>query len=218
MVARKKTSPLPAPSASRRPRRSAEDARRQILDAAERQLEAGGPASIRLQDLARDVGVSHPTILHHFGSREGLLKAVVDRALDQLSRVVVAQLARSEDADAPRIIDMLFSTLGERGHARVMAWLLLSGETGGDPGYLEQAARVCHALRVQNRGDPRAPEPAYQDTVFVVLLAALAAFGDGVAGPAMRKSAGLPDDESTQKAFRVWLAERLVELFARDPA
>jgi len=37
-----------------------------------------------LQEIAADVGVSHSTILHHFGSREALVEAVVTRALDGL--------------------------------------------------------------------------------------------------------------------------------------
>ena len=57
-----------------RVRRTAEDARAAILDAAERRLGATGPGGIRLQEVAADVGVSHSTVLHHFGSREGLVE------------------------------------------------------------------------------------------------------------------------------------------------
>src|SRR5580693_3024846 len=73
----------PRDEAPRR-RRTAEQARSAILDAAERRLVADGPGAIRLQEVAKDVGVSHPTVLHHFGSREGLVEAVVARALDSL--------------------------------------------------------------------------------------------------------------------------------------
>src|SRR5258708_15767917 len=62
-----------------RKRRTAEEARVAILDAAERRLVASGPAGIRLQEVADDVGVSHPTVLHHFGSREALVRDVCDR-------------------------------------------------------------------------------------------------------------------------------------------
>ena len=52
----------------RRVRRTAEAARAAILEAAEKRLAEAGPAGIRLQGVAADVGVSHPTVLHHFCS------------------------------------------------------------------------------------------------------------------------------------------------------
>src|SRR5260221_641713 len=52
-----------------RKRRTADEARTAMLDAAEQRLVASGPAAIRLQEVAADVGVSHPTVLHHFGNR-----------------------------------------------------------------------------------------------------------------------------------------------------
>ena len=57
----------------KRVRRTAEEAKMMILDAAERRLRELGPAGIKLQELAADVGVSHPAILHHFGSRDRLV-------------------------------------------------------------------------------------------------------------------------------------------------
>ncbi|MGH7329781.1 MAG: TetR/AcrR family transcriptional regulator, partial [Polyangiaceae bacterium] len=58
-----------------KPRRrlDAEAARKLILDATERRLVRVGPSGIRLQEVAKDAGVSHPTVLHHFGSRELLV-------------------------------------------------------------------------------------------------------------------------------------------------
>ena len=92
----RRRSSAPSTAAPRR-RRTAEEARTAILDAAERRLVASGPASIRLQEVAADVGVSHPTVLHHFGSREALVEAVVVRALDSLhARLLEAVRASPE--------------------------------------------------------------------------------------------------------------------------
>ena len=66
-----KTAVNPAKPAGKRIRRTAEEARRLILDAAEKRLAQQGPEGLRLQDIARDIGISHPAILHHFESREG---------------------------------------------------------------------------------------------------------------------------------------------------
>src|SRR5450432_3158548 len=69
----------PVARAVTRRRRTSDEARAAILDAAERRLVSSGPAGIRLQEVAADVGVSHPTVLHHFGSREALVREVCER-------------------------------------------------------------------------------------------------------------------------------------------
>src|SRR5687767_8641945 len=89
------------PAQSPRIRRTAEDARTAILDATERRLVEHGPSGIRLQDVAADVGVSHPTILHHFGSRERLVEAVIHRRNQAMNQEVILSLvsARADDEE-----------------------------------------------------------------------------------------------------------------------
>src|SRR4051794_653604 len=114
----------PKPPIARK-RRTAEEARSAILDAAERRLVASGPAGIRLQEVAADVGVSHPTVLHHFGSREGLVEAVVARALDSLRAGLVAAVRASPNGpeEVGPLLDAVFDTLVRGGHARAFLWL-----------------------------------------------------------------------------------------------
>lgn len=201
--------PTPGKPKTSRRRRTADQAQREILDAAERRLRDAGPDSIRLQDVARDVGVSHPAILHHFGSREGLVEAVVRRAFDSLQAELVRELGAPE-IGAERtaaLLDRVFRVLGDRGYARLLAWLLLSAREPKPPGMeLSAVAKAAHAHRSEQHG--AAP---YEDTLFSILLAALALFADAIAGDAMRASAGLGDDAEAGKRFRDWLAELLVE-------
>lgn len=199
----------------KRQRRSAEEAHEQILDAADKRLAAAGPSGIRLQEIAADVGVSHPTILHHFGSREGLVQAVVQRALAGLSdRIVQVVSARAIDVgEGEELVRMVAATLGDRGHARLMAWLALEGRTPNDaPELLRGLATAMHARRVAETGT----DAPLDDTVFLVLLVALALFGEGVLGEAMRRSAGLGEDGLTRARFHGWLA-RLIEQQLHGP-
>src|SRR6185369_15152486 len=81
---------------SRKPsrrRRTAEEARYEILAAAQRRLTDGGPEAIRLQDIARDLGISHPTILHHFDSREGLMQALARSAMGALNADIMRAIS-----------------------------------------------------------------------------------------------------------------------------
>ena len=52
--------------------------RRQLLDALVEEFAAGGVGDRSLRDVAGAVGTSHRMLLHHFGSREDLLLAIVE--------------------------------------------------------------------------------------------------------------------------------------------
>jgi AcrR family transcriptional regulator len=193
-----------------RVRRSADDARAAILDAAERRLREVGPGGIRLQDVARDVGVSHPTVLHHFGSREALVQSVIERRIGALERDLLTEMAVrvSTDEDPVRaMLECVATTLGPGGHARVVAWLSLSGHAArkDDGAGFDAIARATFELR-KTRWKPKGKMPDFEDTYFTVLLAGLAVFGDAIAGPLFRGEADPSVAEKTSARFRVWLA------------
>jgi AcrR family transcriptional regulator len=195
-----------------RRRRTAEEAREAILDAAERQLKERGPDSLRLKELAAEVGMSHPTLLHHFGTREGLMIAVVERSLRAVEADVIAAIAqtptRASDDDArdvEALLDRVSAALVDKGHGRTIAWLALSGRVppSEDVG-IKLAAEATHAIRRGRRG---AGTPSFEDTRFTLLLSYYALFAQSVVGPLVARSAGLPDDERTRAHFRRWLAK-----------
>ena len=55
--------------------------RARILSVARSEFASRGFAGARLQDVAERVGLSHPTLLYHFGSKEGLYAAVIEAAV-----------------------------------------------------------------------------------------------------------------------------------------
>src|ERR1700761_5761457 len=82
-----------------------------------------GPAGLRLQDVAKAAGGSHPTILHHFGSREGLVRALNFRAVESLKTQLLATLGpRREGQDG---IALSFAAYRD-GLAQRLMWLLQS--------------------------------------------------------------------------------------------
>ena len=195
--------PAPVPPASRR-RRSADEARTAILDATEKRLAASGPASIRLQEVANDVGVSHPTVLHHFGSREGLVEAVVRRALDSLETELLAAVAAAPSSadDVTSLLDAVFDALVVGGHGRTFLWLALSGYAPDEELRIRPLAEAVHEMRRERRAGKK-PMPAFEDTYFTVLLPALALLAAAALGP---KGAKSDLDALGPHAFRRWLA------------
>jgi len=206
------------PSRPRR-RRSAPETRKAILEAAQKRLIEGGPDALRLQDIASVLGISHPAIRHHFGSREGLLQALVRRALGALQDELLAALDRPADkpaATAERLLERVFETLGDRGHARLLAWMALSGRGEPAPGeappppMLRELAEVMHGRRAERARAAGSPEPDPEDTLFAVILVAVALTGEAVLGDGVRRSAGLAQNATARRRFRAWLGRLLV--------
>lgn len=200
-------------------RRTAEEAQRVILDAAEQRLAQVGPAGMRLQEVAADAGVSHPTILHHFGSREGLVHAVVQRALGTLHADLMRELQQElagGTADPVKLINRAFLTLSQRGHARLWVWLALSGQLPPSvQPWVREIATVAHEVRGKRKG---AVPRAFEDSLFRTMLAGLALFGEAIIGDAMRESAGLAGDPKAAARFRAWLGTFLAEALDANEA
>lgn len=192
-----------------RTRRTAEDARTQIMDAAERRLVAAGTKSIRLQDVAADVGISHTTVLHHFGSRERLVNAVLKRRIAAMMQEVTVALAGAspDEASAVALFERLFEAFGPGGNARVAAFLALEGPVPGvEPESLLGLAKLAHAARMEKLGHGDASRAAFEDTLFTVLLSAFALVGEAILGPIFRGEPDERPDPAASQRFREWAA------------
>lgn len=196
---------------ARRIRRSADDARELILEAAEAQLTRQGPDSLRLVQLADQLGISHPTILHHFGSREGLVCAVVERTAQRLESQIFASLrGELDEGNAVAMLERVFRALADQGHARLLVWLYLTGEPAGDPiGYGARMRHIADTVHAMRKAGGSSADP--EDTLFTVLLAGLALFGNAIAGAPLRRSAGLDNTGDANARFLAWFARLLRE-------
>jgi AcrR family transcriptional regulator len=196
--------------ARKRVRRSAEESRTAILDVTERHLVASGPDGIRLQDVAREVGIAHTTILHHFGSRERLLETVVRRRIDTMNDDVIqaTRLGVLDDDVVASVLARLFEAFGPGGHARVVAYVALAKMPNPSMEGLRPVAQALHAVRVASQ-PPGAPPLQREDTDFIVQIVAFALFGEAITGPLFR---GEPPDAPDAAARERFLKrfERLV--------
>jgi AcrR family transcriptional regulator len=155
-----------------------------------------GPAGLKLDAVAREVGVSRQAVLHHFGSREGLMRAVVEEAW----RGLFADLTSLSDQTAlspEAFVDQVDHVVRAQGNARLGAWLLLSGT--GLPedvfrGALDHLPERFESLGVDaERGR------------YLLLLIGAALFGDALFGLRLRQAVGLEDDDESRAAFRAML-------------
>ncbi|HKP64902.1 MAG TPA: TetR/AcrR family transcriptional regulator [Polyangiales bacterium] len=200
-------------TAKPKPRRrlEADAARELILDATEQRLVEAGPSGIRLQEVAADAGLSHSTVLHHFGSRELLVKAVITRSTETINaRLIEAiQASSGDDTQLETIFENVAEALERTGNARVVLWLALEGHPVKDGKVrLSDVVDAAHALRLTRK--KHAKKPAREDTARTVVLATLALVGSSVLAPTLLADAGLPADARAGAEFRKWLARLLI--------
>ena len=207
-----------------RPRRPAAETRQEILEAAKGLLAESGPEAIRLQEIARIVGVSHPAILHHFGSREGLMEALEDHVTNLLAEDVGRVLLRGRATDGDEVsgsdlIQAVAVAMDERRLAPLLAWLVLRQEEGRESsqdasGLIGRVVELIH-FRLGGEGDsPAQPVASHEEIAFAVRLCVVAIFGDALIGEDLGQAPTGERGEETRR-FRSWLSDLLVGQLTR---
>jgi AcrR family transcriptional regulator len=194
-------------SKNKRIRRTPADARQLILEAAEAGMAASGPAGLRLETVAKTAGVSHPTILHHFGSREGLIQALNLKTIEHLKSVLLKMMGEGPSSSRDPITS-IFAAYRD-GLAQRMIWLMQSQAPMGQVGLpaFDELVEALHAMRLRMA----APDQKFDiaDTRAIVHLTTITAFGDAILGKRLRRAQN-PDEEIVQRAwFEDWFGEVL---------
>ncbi len=203
-----------------RGRRSATETRSAILDAAERRLLDGGPEAIRLQEIAADAGISHPAILHHFGSREGLVEAMVLRGITRLQAQFLEGWPSAKDPDIERVLERFYEVASRRGMARLLAWLILSGHSNRPmkSGVFKPASERMHAGRVRRAQNEGRRIPELEETLFAASYLFILVLGDSLFGASVRRAMGLGSDADSTRRFRRWLGKVVERMDSRHPS
>jgi AcrR family transcriptional regulator len=195
-----------------RRRLTGEEARTRIMDAALAHLRTEGLHAVTLAGLAKELGVSHQAILHHFGSRDGLVAAVVRRAIDGFEAELAGALRVLESPHAASrvLLSRAFEVMADEGHGRLLAMLALSSEPhealfeSSTP--IELVAKMAHALRLREE-----PGATYRDTLFTVMLTAYVVLATSVFEEGVVRAAGLRPSRELSHEFRTWFAKAALE-------
>jgi TetR/AcrR family transcriptional regulator len=115
--------------------RNPEETRRRILDAAEAEFARKGYDGTRLRDVALAVGVHHALLHHYFKDKEGLFRAVLERALEGVSSKAFAVLRSTGDLRAltSSFVETLVDFLAENKHLALILHFASLDE--GSPAY-----------------------------------------------------------------------------------
>lgn len=210
------------PTSPRRKRRTADVARREILEAARQRLMTDGPDGLRLKAIADDLGITHSSILHHFGSREQLLVDLRDSGFEALAADLRERIAQPTDGDpAIAFFERVSETLGEQGYGRLLVWQMMVGDppknaevnpviqADESQGLLDGLATMLHELRVERASSQSEPAPELDETRRIVVMVACTLLGEALTGDIMIRSAGLGQSDADRIAFRGWFAKRV---------
>ena len=125
-----------------RKRRSPEEARSEILDAADRVFLEYQPDQVGLKDIGAEAGVSHALITHYFGTYGGLVEATLERRIRALRAAMLIKLRESGALERPvELLGMLFRALEDPVHVRLTRWVMAS-----------ERPTSIHALGLQDQG------------------------------------------------------------------
>lgn len=177
-------------------RRAPEDAQANILAAAEKLLVEQGPLALKLADVATAAGVANASVLHHFGSIDGLHAALMERMVGQLIADVLAladQGGPTRDDKQEAVFEALFDVFETRNAARLAAWLELTGEWRRMT-HVREAVREVVARRA-SFGDVT-PKQAED----LVLISVTLAMGAGLFGHALAELVGKPPGRTRKVA------------------
>jgi TetR/AcrR family transcriptional regulator len=107
-----------------------------ILEAARGEFALRGFGGARLQDIAEHAGLTHPTLLYHFGTKERLYAAVIEQAMQDWAAMTSAAISGGVGFDSvAALVDAGFAFFAGH-HDFVVIWRREAIEGGGR---LEQA-------------------------------------------------------------------------------
>lgn len=159
--------------------RQGEDSREQILDATERLMSTQGYAATSISHIRRDTGLPASSIYWHFGSKEGVLAAVMERGAQRY----FAQIPRnSPDVETQRaaVAKLL---VANPDFFRLMYMLSLERSTDPAVGAAIRRVRDTAITGFATVIRPMLPDdvaPATADRVVTELAAVATAMSDGI--------------------------------------
>lgn len=90
--------------------------RPELTEAAARYVFEHGVNDLALRPMATALGVTHATLIHHFGSKEALLVAALERLRTEERMAVVGLRAEGEPADVRRLLCASWERLSSEQH------------------------------------------------------------------------------------------------------
>ena len=166
------------------------------MEAARALLIESGPSAVTLKAVAGRIGRTHANLLHHFGSAEGLQKALIARMAAGITGTIRDAVLRARDRgqESREVVDLVFDAFGRNGAGALASWMILSGNEDALDPILTAIHDLVDELAEGHTDDRR---PLREETLQLVLMA----LGDALLGQPMARALGLPREKARELAF-----------------
>ena len=178
-------------------RRTPEESRANILSSAERLLTEQGPQTLRLADVAKEAGVANATVLHHFGTIDGVHTALMERMIAELVvKVMAIELTEDTEVSRAQALTTLFEAFEQKQASKLAAWLELTHQAGR----LTNVRQVVRDVTRTKFHHQNVPEDVVEDVMLVCITLAL---GVGLFGQTLSEMLGKPPSRAKEMALSV---------------
>jgi AcrR family transcriptional regulator len=182
-------------------RRSPEASRENILIAAESLLVQHGPQSLRLADVAKAAGVANATVLHHFGTIDGVQAALMEKMIGELVSGLLEMDLPADPKQARSVaLTRLFDAFENKGAARLAAWLELTDES-------RRLRTVREAVQTVIRQKINPADLSEEQLEESILISVILALGVGLFGPTLGELLSKPPERARQIAVKLLEAD-----------
>lgn len=188
-----------------------------VLDAAEPLFAEHGYAGTSLRDIADAVGLRIPSLYNHFGSKEVLYAAVLDRGLAPVLAMLDAAVAAAptERLEPAQLIDAVMAVIALHPHLpRLLLQETLSGGRRLTPVLRDRIAPIFEKAHQTVRASDPAADWSDEEIPLLVLALYHIVVGFHTVAPLYRTTVGedlLADDVRERQArFLTRLADRLL--------
>jgi len=187
-----------------RRRLSPEESREAALEAARALLVEVGPQAVTLKAVASRIGRTHANLLHHFGSADGLQKALIARMAAFITGTIREAVLRQRETDQEpaEIVELVFDAFGTGGAGALASWMILTGNEDA----LDPIFEAIHDLVDELVADHSKDDRPIQDETHQLVLMAL---GDALFGAPLTRALGLPRDRARHLACNMLIHDRI---------
>lgn len=196
--------------AKKRVRKSPEQARSDILSAAESLLIEIGPDGLKLVDIAKRAGISHSLIIHHFGSMASLLGELALEIGKRFSAELDVLLEKVDfsGGQVRPIVDLIFDVYARPENVKLISWLFLTNQFDHRRQVSEQSENVANLLKQRLKQSGRQHLVTTEMISGIQTIAVMTAIGDAIGRKMLPETTvnNLPESQT-----RSWIAELIVK-------
>ncbi|WP_233347279.1 TetR/AcrR family transcriptional regulator [Ponticaulis koreensis] len=150
-----------------------------------------------MADVAKEAGVANATVLHHFGTIDGVHTALMERMIAELvEKVMAIELTEDTEVSRAQALTTLFEAFEQKQASKLAAWLELTHQAGR----LTNVRQVVRDVTRKKFHHQNVPEDVVEDVMLVCITLAL---GVGLFGQTLSEMLGKPPSRAKEMALSV---------------